>query len=709
MTNSLEPLAPPAKFWSFNQPNCEGGALHEYYPAAGFRTNDGVTVGSLTDSGYRNNWSRLIRRDGRPVKPAPRRIPDVNLNHVCRRDQRAKGQLFVKQTFGEKLVVGDQDSGEIVSLPPLSLWHKQGHASVEETDRITAISIQGSESGVVIPFAAQDTDVYSLHLQYRSPHPFALQMWDVDEQLQMLENITLYDDRVPESAPEWSDFRTTVFFYSRRGQGGALFISIPQSEQGAELKAPSRSAQIEFRVLEVRRLSNHFEPYHRLEMDSPEEKTSFIFVDDKTPDTLRGYRLASQFRLAEALGFEGGETEKVLYSDLMMLCWAAGPGYARPMLAPSIWYSAAGEMYLRDSFFALNGVHDRELNEGVFGLWGANQGAEGAVNTLVEPHMANLERKSNDSTPLWLIWAMQNRRRFGTKLPLDKVRKAAEYCLRTYDRRHDGVCWAQFVMGQLDVIDFPEGTSDICENQGMLAVMLRVIKELAIPELSSSISEDYVQKAEEAYRSYYDLARKFVRPARDITDAIGFGEIFPEFLSLWLFRRKILTDEMLLNHLDRIPVLLPRQDAPYPEAGGTVRPIFSGLTREGWKYFSDIWHPMIGKEHGADYANHNMDGIYYNGGSWLRIEICGYVAGKLHGWDKADHAIANRLWAEINTSLQFPTSQEYLATDPAHPFFGYHRVFAWNSFVLQALEVAGLRKPEMDPHYRTSSTLAVSK
>jgi hypothetical protein len=43
------------------------------------------------------------------------------------------------------------------------------------------------------------------------------------------------------------------------------------------------------------------------------------------------------------------------------------------MLAPSIWYSAAGEMYLRDSFYALNGIHNRELNEKVFNLWADNQ------------------------------------------------------------------------------------------------------------------------------------------------------------------------------------------------------------------------------------------------------------------------------------------------------------------------------------------------
>jgi hypothetical protein len=474
-----------------------------------------------------------------------------------------------------------------------------------------------------------------------------------------------------------------------------------QSEQDIEVQPTAGTLRIEFRDLELRRVATHLQPYHRLEMNRPEEKTSFIFADDRTPNTLRDYRLASQRHLADGLGFCGGETEKVLYSDLMMLCWSASPECRHPMVAPSIWYSAAGEMYMRDSFFALNGIHNRELNEGVFNLWAANQGEDGAINTLVEPYMANLERKSNDSTPLWLIWALQNRTRFGTILPMDKIRKAAEYCLQTYDRRHNGICWAQFVMGQLDVIDYPEGTSELCENQGMLAVTLRVIKELKIPGVSEQISEDYIEKTESVYRSYYDPVLKFVRPARKISDAIGFGEIFPEFLSLWLFGRKTLTDEMLINHLERIPVLLPRPDAPYPAAGGAVRPVFIGLTKEGkgWDFFTDSWHPMISKEHGGNYANHNMDGIYYNGGSWMRIEICGYVAGKLHGWTKADQAIANRLWAEINISPDFPTSQEYLATDPSHPFFGYHRVFAWNAFVLRALEMVGLRTAEMDPDH----------
>ncbi|HEX5482583.1 MAG TPA: hypothetical protein VFZ08_08150 [Terriglobia bacterium] len=699
VSNRLKPIERPAKFWSFDQQDCQGGALHEYYPAVGFRTHAGLAVGLLTDCGYRNGWSRMIRRDGKPVKPAPDRIPDTNLNLVCRHAERAKGTFFVQQTFGEVLArTADGRPGETVKLPPPSSWIRRGHVTVEEQDGSIVVSTRSSEDGVIIPFAARDDEIYSLQMQYRSPHPFAVQMWDVDDEIHKMENLTLYDDRVPESPSIWAEFHTTVFFYSLRGRGGALFISMPQTEQATNTQATA-AGQIQIKSLEVRRLSTHIEPYHRLEMDHPDTKTIFIFVDEHTPDTARGYRLASELHLAEALGFKGGETEKILYADVMMLSWVAGPEYFHPMLAPSIWYSAAGEMYLRDSFFALNGIHNRELNEGVFNLWAANQGANGAINTLVEPNMSNLERKSNDSTPLWLMWALQNRRRFGARLPMDKVRKAAEYCLRIYDRNHNGVCWAQFVMGQLDVINYPQGTTEICENQGMLAVTLRVIKELRIPVISERISDSYIAKVEDGYRSYYDPVRKFVRPARQITDALGFGEIFPEFLSLWLFNRKLLTDEMVQNHLDRIPPLLPREDCPYPKEGGTARPIFIGLKPggHGWSYFTDAWHPMISTEHGAGYADHAMDGIYYNGGSWMRIEICGYVAGKLHGWKRADKAIANRLWAEINVASDFPTSQEYLATDPAHPFFGYHRVFAWNSFVLQALELAGLRESGMDP------------
>jgi hypothetical protein len=702
LSNRLEPQESPARLWSFDELDWQGGALHEQFPAAGFRMSNGLCVGLLTDSGYRNQWTRIVRRDGKLLKPAPRRIPDANFYFGSPTEEMKRGNIFVQQTFGEVTQqIGEEQNGQSVLLPEMSAWTKIGRATLREQDGVAILSVRETEDGVMIPFALSGSAVFSLRMQYRSTAPIALQIWHVDGHWRKVHNITLYNDAVPQSADTWSEVRTTVFVPGLQGFGSALFLSVAPSEQGLKVETPGGVAKIELRELQLERIATRVEPYHRLEMDHAAEKTVFVFADQAIPDTIRGHRLASQLCLAEGLGFKGGETEKAVYADLMMLCWIAGPEEVRPILAPSIWYSAAGEMYLRDSFFAVSGIHNRELNESIFELWGENQGKDGAINTLVESNLGNLERKSNDSTPLWLMWAFLNRRRFATNLPMEKVRKAAEYCLRTYDGLDDAVCRAQFVMGQLDVIRYPEGTSVICENQGMLAVLLRVIKELRIPGVSEKLLEKHIGHAEEIYRSYYDPARRFMRPARDIADAIGFAEIFPEYLSLWLFHRKILTDEMVVNHLDRIPVMMRRNDCPHPESGGTVRPILIGLPTgsKGWSYFDEHWHPMVSDSFALNYTNGGMNGIYYNGGSWMRIEICGYVAGEHHGWRGAKMAIANRLWAELNIAPDFPTSQEYLATDPTHPFFGHHRVFAWNSFVFQALEQVGLRYASMDPDY----------
>ncbi|MGH9700643.1 MAG: hypothetical protein ACRD52_14460, partial [Candidatus Acidiferrales bacterium] len=103
LTNRLESIEPPAKFWSFDQTDCRGGRLREYFPAAGFRAKDGLCVGLLTDSGFRNQWNRIVRRDGKPVKPAPRRISDSRLVEVASRGERDAGQFYVQQTFGEMI------------------------------------------------------------------------------------------------------------------------------------------------------------------------------------------------------------------------------------------------------------------------------------------------------------------------------------------------------------------------------------------------------------------------------------------------------------------------------------------------------------------------------------------------------------------------------------------------------------------------------
>src|ERR1700722_10430160 len=212
LSNRLEAAEPPAKFWSFDQLDWQGESSREYFPAAGFRTKNGLCVGLLTDSGYRNQWTRTIRRDGRPVKPAPASIPDVNLYSAARREQRDQGEFFIQQTFGELLeqLPGDSN-GRPIRLPDISSWKKHGDAALKPVGGVAAVSTKNSENGLLIPFTAESPALYSLDVQYRSPAPIAIEIWNIDEQLRRITDITLYNDGLPPSPDTWNDFKTTIF------------------------------------------------------------------------------------------------------------------------------------------------------------------------------------------------------------------------------------------------------------------------------------------------------------------------------------------------------------------------------------------------------------------------------------------------------------------------------------------------------------------
>ncbi len=110
-----------------------------------------------------------------------------------RKAERDERQFFVKQTFGETLVrKEDQTSSAVISLPPTSDWRKQGDLSLEEHDGTTVLSIRSSLAGAVIPFPAKETEIYALRFKYSSPQSFSVQEWDVDDQLDRLENVSLH-------------------------------------------------------------------------------------------------------------------------------------------------------------------------------------------------------------------------------------------------------------------------------------------------------------------------------------------------------------------------------------------------------------------------------------------------------------------------------------------------------------------------------------
>ncbi|MBU2573871.1 MAG: hypothetical protein KKH28_07345, partial [Elusimicrobia bacterium] len=663
-------------------------------------TGDGLTVGLLADAGFRNHYTRIYRR--RPGINAEggltdlKEFPDARLFELCRPKERAAGDHYISQTFGEILYKEETSAqGQPVEFRENFKTHGQCRAAVKNGKfHITGAAEQKGHGGISLPILIDEEGFYTIRFKYRSSDKLATRLCLMDENREVLKELALTVNAIPGSKG-WAVFEKDFHVADAAGRPVELLVLRDWNSRLGKY-------DFEFKELELRRNKTGSKPFDRLTMGHKLEKTVFIFVDDKLKSTLHDLRLASQLYLAEGLGFKGGQTEKVLYATLMSLLWITEPFDFQPHSVPSIYY--APDMYNRDSAYSLWACHNRELNEKVFLRWGTSQGPDGAISTIVTPQSGAIEKKSNEATPEWLMWALLNRRRHNTALPMERVEKAAQYCLDTFDPDRDGICRAKFVMGMNDIVDYPDWTEDLAINQGVWAVTLRVIKELNIQGISEKIPEEYIERAGEAYRGYYNPDKKLFCPKHSVGDVISLDSFHPEFMSLWLFGRKILTDEMVVNTLEQVPLFWPREDAPFPAEGkkGVIAPISIWLKKDapnGWSYFTDKYHPVMNEEFARAYAGHGRDGMYYNGGSWLRPEISAYAAGRMHGWKKAEARIANRLWAEINLRKDFPTSQEYLATTRVNEDKCQHRVFSWNVFALQVLEMIGQRTPQMDPDY----------
>ena len=242
LTNRLAPETEPAKLWSFDHPDCKSGMLHEYFPAAGFRTKDGVTFGLLTDAGYRNLWTRLIRRDGTPVKPAPARIPDLNLYLLSRSEGRSPGpSTFVQQTFGEAAVrLSDERSRIPIRLPEPSLWKRHGGIHIQQEDKRVKLSPADPGACVLVLFPAKGAEVYAVHLKYRCSAPVSVHVWDVDNESRKLGDFSLYNDTVPPSPFVFTELDQSFVITNLEGANAALVLSLadPSETDAQQLGHP---------------------------------------------------------------------------------------------------------------------------------------------------------------------------------------------------------------------------------------------------------------------------------------------------------------------------------------------------------------------------------------------------------------------------------------------------------------------------------------
>ncbi len=685
MQETTIPAQTPQRYVTFEYDSFPGGLVHEMFPATGFITADNTVVGFLTDAGYKNQYTRNTRRrfSGRGGGfVGMRRLPDPDLFHVATISERENHNDYIRQTFGEMY---NLDAGPTTILKPPADYQKEGHAEIENKDGLISITGHpGGRAGIefIAPFG--DQKIYTISFLCKGNTPVALKLFRIKngQKTIELEDGVKYIDNFPATENEWTRFEGSILVPYIEGDSVTMFIG---TQSGKECR---------FQISDLR-FEEHYpprEPYNILPLGEKIIKTTYIFVEPWTSH--QQFMILAQTRLAEGEGFQGSQIEKMLYANFNMLTWITDVRDFTPFNVPNMNY--APDMYNRDCFFASVATYNKELNLSLWDQWGKTQTPKGGIGTIITPLMGSVEAKDNEATIEWLIWAMLNKRRFGVTLPHEKIQKAVDYVLNEFDADRDGICKAHFSLSQVDIVDFNPKTDRLAVNQGMLAIALRTIKELGF-----NISEKYIRKAETEYRKFYDAGRKHLLFDKKYPDIITLTDLEPEFFSLWLFKREILTDEMVRNHLDQIPHLNKVFNSPHPEYG-TTAPICVKLINDapGYSYLSGDYQPF--ETFGAEnYSNGKSDGYYYNGGSWFRAEYCAYVVGLKHGWTKATKLMENRVWAEIYLNPKWPFSKEFIPTKwtTTDSWWTSTRGLCWNVFILMADEVAGLRTPDMDPDY----------
>ena len=682
---NLKPAETPSKYVTFEHDNFPGGFAHEMFPSAGFVTPNNQLVGVLMDAGYKNHYTRTTRRrfnghGGGFV--GMRKLPDPELVSVATLEERAKEQHYIQQKFGEMY---NLDTGKELTLKINDSFQKVGDVDIEKQSGLIVLNSRSSgRSGIEMRVPFKDQKVYTVSFLSKGNSPIALKLFRIKngKKTVELEHGIKYIDQFPIKENEWTLFKGSILVPYIENDSVSMFIG---TQSG-------KAATIQIKDLKIVEHQPQKQPYNRMDMGEADTKTTYIFVEHWTNH--HDFVISSQSRLAEGKGFKGSLIEKILYANFNMLTWITSINDFTPLNVPNMNY--APDMYNRDSFFSIVSSYNEELNLKIWDQWSKTQNPKGAVATIITPYMGTIEVKDNEATIQFLIWAMLNKRRFGVTLPKEKIDKAVDYVLNEFDENRDGICESHFTLSQVDINLYEPKTDKLAVNQGMFAIALKTIKELGY-----DISDAYIEKAEIAYLDFYDVERKHLLFDRDFPDVITMTDLEPEFFSLWLFNKPMLSDNMVINHLEQIPILNKVTNSPHPEYG-TTAPVCVRLddSEKGYSYLTPDYQPF--REFGeSNYKDGARDGFYYNGGSWMRPEYCGYVVGQRHGWEKAKALMENRAWAEINLNPKWPYSKEFIPTKwtTTDSWWPSTRGLCWNVFILMANEIAGLRTADMDPDF----------
>jgi hypothetical protein len=192
-------------------------------------------------------------------------------------------------------------------------------------------------------------------------------------------------------------------------------------------------------------------------------------------------------------------------------------------------------------------------------------------------------------------------------------------------------------------------------NQGLYAVALQCARRLGL-----TVKDKEISTAIAGYRSLVDH-KGYLRFSAKLNyhDA---SALTGEFLSLWLLRQPILSDQAVRQTLTDLP-----------------------LSQSGFKILTDARGRYLP---GNSFTPILQPGDYQNGGSWLLYDYLALAVGALHHIPGMEVRMEQRLRTEFARGAVF---HEYLETDPGNPYFpgepSWRDRFSWDSFVVRVDQV----------------------
>lgn len=330
-------------------------------------------------------------------------------------------------------------------------------------------------------------------------------------------------------------------------------------------------------------------------------------------------------------------------------------------------------IFIRDSFFGTLGLEDSQFGSDCYRWFAESQMEQGQIRSAVPllPDQANLLQAHDDEGTLLFVIASDWLTRAHRKIEPQPVVRAYDFA-QTHTQEDFYVSPPGAFRYWLDTMQL-EVSDALAYNQGLLCLARRAMVNLGL----AKVNEGHVAAAQRGYRSFFDNARGYVQCAKAsrFASAQDVSALLPEFLSRYLYNEAILSDSMVLAHVNRI-----LGNAAVLARNGTLVGL-KVLSASSGAFFPPAWFFVPGD---------NIPGRYHNGAHWpLYSIVILALAYQITRSSTYARQIGEMVWNELAAD---PHSKEFVVltpgavgtSDPARSDY------TWNSLIPIACRWSGL-------------------